>query len=252
MTLLEAMGVYKRFTGVLALNGIDLRIEQGETLGIIGPNGAGKTTLFNVISGNLRPERGRIIFRGECLTGLKPHEVCRKGLGRTFQIVQPFSGLTVLDNVAAGCLFGFNRRRRVKGLRSARESARELLHLGRLEAKENRLAGTLTLSERKRLEMIRALATGSDLLLLDEVMAGLTPTETDEMVGIIKEFRQRLGLTILLIEHNVRLVMGLSDRVVVLNYGEVIADGKPEAIIRDPIVVKAYLGESWAKRHCSA
>ncbi len=252
MTFLKVEGVHKFFAGIAALHGVDLDVERGETVGIIGPNGAGKTTLFNVISGNLRPDHGRIIFRGESLTGLKPHEICGRGLGRTFQLVQPFSNLSVLDNVAAGCLFGIKARNRLKGLGSAREKAMEFLHLGRLEGRERRLAGTLTLSERKRLEMIRALATGSDLILLDEVMAGLTPTETDEMVGIIKEFRQRLGLTILLIEHNVRLVMGLSHRVVVLNYGEVIAQGKPEAIIRDPIVVKAYLGESWAKRHCGA
>ena len=137
-------------------------------------------------------------------------------------------------------------------LKVAREKAKGLLSLGRLEGKENRLAEALTLSERKRLEMIRALATGSDLLLLDEVMAGLTPAETQEMIVIIKEFRQRLGLTILLIEHNVRLVMELSHRIVVLNYGEVIASGNPEAIIRDPVVIKAYLGEKWVKRYCSA
>jgi branched-chain amino acid transport system ATP-binding protein len=252
VTLLKVEGVVKQFSGVTALNGIDLHVDQGETLGIIGPNGAGKTTLFNVISGILRPEKGRVIFRGADLVGLMSHEICSKGLGRTFQIVQPFSRLTVLDNVAIGCLFGKKRETEVASLKVAREKAKGLLSLGRLEGKENRLAETLTLSERKRLEMIRALATGSDLLLLDEVMAGLTPAETQEMVGIIKEFRERLGLTLLIIEHNVRLVMGLSHRIVVLNYGEVIASGNPEAIIRDPVVIKAYLGEKWVKRYCSA
>ena len=252
MSLLKVEEIYKHFTGVAALHGVNLHVDQGETLGIIGPNGAGKTTLFNVISGILRPEGGRVIFRGMDLVGLKPHEICSKGLGRTFQIVQPFSRLTVLDNVAVGCLFGKKGETEVASLKVAREKAKGLLSLGRLEGKENRLAEALTLSERKRLEMIRALATGSDLLLLDEVMAGLTPAETQEMIGIIKEFRQRLGLTILLIEHNVRLVMGLSHRIVVLNYGEVIASGNPEAIIRDPVVIKAYLGEKWVKRYCSA
>jgi branched-chain amino acid transport system ATP-binding protein len=252
MSLLKVEGIYKHFTGIAALHGVNIHVDQGETLGIIGPNGAGKTTLFNVISGILRPERGRVIFRDTDLVGLKPHEICSKGLGRTFQIVQPFSRLTVLDNVAVGCLFGKKGETEVASLKAAREKADGLLSLGRLEGRENRLAETLTLSERKRLEMIRALATGSDLLLLDEVMAGLTPAETQEMIGIIKEFRQQLGLTILLIEHNVRLVMGLSDRIAVLNYGEVIASGDPEAIIRDPVVVKAYLGEKWAKRYCNA
>jgi branched-chain amino acid transport system ATP-binding protein len=250
--LLKIEGVVKQFSGITALNGIDLHVDQGQTLGIIGPNGAGKTTLFNVISGILRPEKGRVIFRGADLVGLMSHEICSKGLGRTFQIVQPFSRLTVLDNVAAGCLFGMRARTRVSSLKAAREMAAGLLSLGRLDGRENRLAETLTLSERKRLEMIRALATGSDLILLDEVMAGLTPTETQEMVGIIKEFRERLGLTLLIIEHNVRLVMGLSHRIVVLNYGEIIANASPETIIRDPVVIKAYLGEHWAKRHCGA
>jgi len=252
MSILEVEGVTKHFSGVTALDGVTLRVEERETVGIIGPNGAGKTTLFNVISGVYRPELGRVLFKGEDITGLRPDQICNRGLGRTFQIVQPFSHLSVLDNIAAGCLFGTNRAGNVGSLKTARKKAREFLSLGRLEGRENRLAGALTLSERKRLEMIRALATDSDVILLDEVMAGLTPTEADEMVGTIKAFRERLHLTILLIEHNVRLVMGLSDRVVVLDYGQVIADAKPQEVIRNPLVIKAYLGDHWAQRHCIA
>jgi branched-chain amino acid transport system ATP-binding protein len=250
MPILEVEGAVKRFSGVTALDRVTLRAEKGETLGIIGPNGAGKTTLFNVISGVYHPEEGRVLFRGEDVTGLRPDEICSRGLGRTFQIVQPFSHLTVLDNVAAGCLFGMKREEKAHSLKAARQIAKEFLSFGRLEGREQRLAGELNLSERKRLEMVRALATGSDVILLDEVMAGLTPPEAQEMIVTIKEFRERLHITILLIEHNVRLVVGLSHRIVVLDYGEVIASGRPEQVVQDPAVIKAYLGEHWVQRHC--
>ena len=252
MVVLEVEGVTKHFSGVTALDGVTLRVQQQETVGIIGPNGAGKTTLFNVVSGVCRPEKGRVLFRGKDVTGLRPDQICNRGLGRTFQIVQPFSHLSVLDNVATGCLFGTDGEDKAGSLKVAREKAREFLSLGRLEGRGKVLAGALTLSERKRLEMIRALATGADVILLDEVMAGLTPTEAHEMVNTIKAFRDRLRLTILLIEHNVRLVMGLSDRIVVLDYGQVIAEAMPEEVVRDPVVIKAYLGGRWAQRHCIA
>jgi len=249
MTILEAERVVKRFRGVTALNGLTLKVEQGETVGIIGPNGAGKTTLFNVISGVYRPENGRLTLKGENVTGLRPDEICARGLGRTFQIVQPFAQLSVLDNIATGCLFGMNRKNKPRSLAEARLKAREYLGLGHLEGKGHLLAGSLTLSERKRLEMTRALATGSDVILLDEVMAGLTPSEAEKMASTIREFRESLHLTVLLIEHNVRLVMGLSHRIVVLDYGEMIACGKPEEIASNPDVIKAYLGEEWVRRH---
>lgn len=252
MSLLRIERVVKRFGGLLALNHVSFQVDRGEILGIIGPNGAGKTTLFNVISGVDRPNKGKIIFRDADLVGLKPYEICNKGIARTFQIVQPFSRLTVLDNVAAGWLFGMKGETKHSSLGAARRAVAELLPLGRLAGLEHRLADTLTLSQRKRLEMVRALATGPDLLLLDEVMAGLTPSETEEMAGVIREFHQRLGLTILIIEHNIRLVLGLSHRIIVLNYGEVIAEGPPETVIQAPIVVKAYLGERWAKRYRGA
>jgi branched-chain amino acid transport system ATP-binding protein len=249
MPILKVDGALKRFSGVTALDRVFLQVEEEESVGIIGPNGAGKTTLFNVISGVHRPDEGRVLFRGEDVTGLRPDQICARGLGRTFQIVQPFSHLSVLDNVAAGCLFGMKREGKVRSLKAARQKAKEFLSFGRLEGREERPAEELTLSERKRLEMIRALATRSDVILLDEVMAGLTPTEAEEMVATIKEFRERLHLTILLIEHNVRLVTSLSHRIVVLDYGEVIAEGRPDEIVKNPAVIKAYLGEHWVKRH---
>lgn len=242
MPLLEIEQVSKRFGGVQALSGVTLEVEAGRLTGLIGPNGAGKTTLFNVISGIFPPDAGRIRFKGQDITGQTSHETCHRGIARTFQIVQPFARLSVVENVAVALLFG----RKGHGLsrRAAERQAERLLGYGKLAEKARRAAGTLTLSERKRLEMVRALATGPELLLLDEVLAGLTPQETEEMGEIIRKIQRELGLAILLIEHNMRAVMSLSERLVVLNYGVVIAHGPPEAVAHDPAVIKAYLGES--------
>ncbi len=245
MPILEVLDVSKSFGGVRALERVTLRVDEGHICGLIGPNGAGKTTLFNVISGIDAPEGGRVRFDETDLVGLPSHQVCRNGIARTFQIVQPFAEMSVLDNVAAGALFG-RRRDAHRSLEESRTVARRLLPLGRLEEKADRLAGTLTLSERKRLEMVRGLATGPRLLLLDEVMAGLTPVEAHEMIGLIKAIRQEFDLTILLIEHNVRLVMALANRVAVLNYGIIIAEGQPQEVVTNAEVIKAYLGERWA------
>ena len=245
MPILEVLEVSKSFGGLRALQRVTLRVEEGDICGLIGPNGAGKTTLFNVISGIYRPDEGRVHFQGTDLVGFPPHQVCRGGIARTSQIVQPFAGMSVLDNVAAGVLFGRHDGAR-RSLEEGRKAARRLLPFGKLESKGNMPAGTLTLSERKRLEMVRALATAPQLLLLDEVMAGLTPVEAEEMIGIIRAVRQEFDLTILLIEHNVRLVMKLANRVAVLNYGVVIAEGRPEHVVTNADVVKAYLGERWA------
>jgi branched-chain amino acid transport system ATP-binding protein len=243
VALLDVQQVSKRFGGIRALAGVTLEVEAGQVVGLIGPNGAGKTTLFNVISGVLRPDSGRVVFRGRDLTGRPPHAVCHAGIARTFQIVQPFSRLSVVDNVAAAYLFG----RRSAGARLRRSEAaaraRDLLQYGKLGPKASWPAGTLTLSERKRLEMVRALATGPELLLLDEVLAGLNPQETEEMTDIIRRLGRELGLALLLIEHNVRAVMTLSEQVVVLNYGTVIARGAPAAVASDPAVITAYLGD---------
>ena len=243
MALLDVQKVSKRFGGVRALSEVDFQVEPGELLGLIGPNGAGKTTLFHVISGVLRPDGGRVFFRGKDVTGFPPHALCHEGIARTFQIVQPFSRLSVVENVAAGFLFGRPRDGGRLGRKEAEARALELLEYGKLAPKARWPAGTLTLSERKRLEMVRALATGPELLLLDEVLAGLNPQETDEMAGIIGQLRRQLGLAIVLIEHNLRSVVTLCEEMVVLNYGTVIARGHPAAVSRDPSVIQAYLGD---------
>jgi branched-chain amino acid transport system ATP-binding protein len=243
MPLLELVDINKNFGGVRALDQVSLQVEAGAIVGLIGPNGSGKTTLFNIISGFLRPDAGQMRFNGTDLVGRKPHEICHQGIGRTFQLVQPFAALTVLDNVAAAALFGQQPRK--SSLRQARQAALRLLELGKLAVRADRLAGTLTLSERKRLEMLRALATGPRLLLLDEVMAGLMPSEAQEMMEVMRTLHRELGLTILLIEHMVKLVTDLSSGMVVLNFGKLIATGRPEEVLRHQEVVEAYLG----KRH---
>ncbi len=240
MPLLELSHVSKSFGGLRVLDGVDIQVERGEIFGLIGPNGAGKTTLFNVISGFLRPDGGRVLLRGEDLVGRRPHEICRRGVGRTFQLVQPFAEMTVLDNVVAGCLFG---RQPSASLEAARARARQLLALFKLEDTADQPAGRLTLSARKRLEIVRALGTGPEILLLDEVMAGLNPAESQEMVGIVRQVQAGLGLTLLIIEHNVKAVTGLSRRMAVLGQGVVIAVGEPAEVVVHPEVIKAYLGE---------
>lgn len=245
MPILEVEDVSKSFGGLRALQRVGLSVEPGAIAGLIGPNGAGKTTLFNVISGFDQPDGGRVRFDGTNLVGFPPHRVCRRGVARTFQLVQPFARMSVLDNVAAGALFGRGDGRR-RSLDVARQTAHRLLPLGRLDGKEAMPAESLTLSERKRLEMVRALATGPRLLLLDEVMAGLTPVEASETIGVIRAMRAEFNLTILLIEHNVRLVMELAQQVTVLNHGIVIASGPPAEVVTNADVVKAYLGERWA------
>ncbi len=249
MPLLEVERVVKEFGGVRALDGVDLDIEPGQVVGLIGPNGAGKTTLFNVISGVFPPTAGRVRFRGEVLAGLRPDQVCRRGIARTFQIVQPFARMTVAENVATAYLFGRRAGPRGVSRRAAVAQARDLLAYGKLADVPDRPAGALTLSQRKRLEMVRALAAEPELLLLDEVLAGLNPQETDELSAIIGQVRRQFGLAILIIEHNLRAVMALSETMVVLNYGTVIARGTPDAIAADEGVIRAYLGESRRRAH---
>ena len=234
--LLFINGVSKRFRGLVAVDRASCEVIKGEIFAVIGPNGAGKTTLFNIIAGALKPDEGTIAFQGERIDGLRPDEICRRGIARTFQIVRPFPALTVEDNVMIGALL------RTSDAARARAKVQDVMRQLDLFDKRTRIAKSLTLPDRKRLEVARALATDPKLLLLDEVMAGLRPTETDHMVQILKEINRDTGLTILLIEHVMRAVNALASRVLVLNHGAAIATGGPADVVRDPAVVQSYLG----------
>jgi branched-chain amino acid transport system ATP-binding protein len=234
--LLSLQGVSKRFRGLVAVDAVSFDVAAGQLFAIIGPNGAGKTTLFNMIAGAIAPDAGLISFAGEAIGGLPPDAICRRGIGRTFQIVRPFPALTVQDNVLVGALL------HSRDVAKARERARDFLRRLDLFDQRHRIAATLTLPDRKRLEVARALATEPKLLLLDEVMAGLRPTESDRMVAILRALNRESGLTIVLIEHVMRAVMALASSVLVLDHGIAIAQGQPETIVRDPAVVKSYLG----------
>ena len=238
MSLLELKRVSKNFGGLKAVSQVSFDLEEGEILGIIGPNGAGKTTLFNTITGFYKADDGEVWFEGERLIDLKPHQICKKGMVRTFQIVKPFLELTVLENVVVAAL------NRTKQVQEATGKAFETIEFVGLKDKVDTLATGLTLPHRKRLELARVLATEPKLLLLDEVMAGLTPTEVDDLIRLLKEVNKK-GITILLIEHVMRGVMALSKRVVVLNYGEKIAEGVPEEVVKNRQVIEAYLGEEF-------
>ena len=237
MPKLVVHDVVKTFRGLRAVDGASFEVPEHGIVALIGPNGAGKTTLFNVIAGVFAPDQGEVRWDGKQLNGLRPDEVCSLGVGRTFQIVRPFMGLTVLENVTVGALRWASTADEAK-----RESGAILERLG-LAAKADLQASTLTLPERKCLEVARALATRPRLLLLDEVMAGLRPTETEQMVRVFRELHRERELTILLIEHVMRAVMALSHDVVVLRQGRVIAHGAPEQVVRDPAVLECYLGE---------
>jgi branched-chain amino acid transport system ATP-binding protein len=234
--LLSLDDVSKRFRGLVAVDRLGFEIEQGSIFAVIGPNGAGKTTLFNMIAGVFAPDGGTITFANERIDGLTPDQICRRGVGRTFQIVRPFPALSVEDNVIVGALL---HRHDVV---AARAHAHDVLRRLELYDKRAQRASALTLPDRKRLEMARALATDPKLLLLDEVMAGLRPTETDRIVEILKELNRDTGLTILLIEHVMRAVMALAARVLVMHHGAAIAQGAPGEVVRDRAVIDSYLG----------
>jgi branched-chain amino acid transport system ATP-binding protein len=235
-TLLSLERVSKRFRGLVAVDGVSFAVPEGSIFAVIGPNGAGKTTLFNMIAGAMAPDEGAITFAGEPITGLTPDAVCRRGIARTFQLVRPFPALSVQDNVIIGALLHRH------DVAAARDHAQNLLRRFDLFDRRHRPASSLTLPDRKRLEVLRALATGPKLLLLDEVVAGLRPTEVDRLVAVLRDLNRESGLTILMIEHVMRAVMALAERVVVLDHGTVVAQGTPDEVVRDPAVVQSYLG----------
>ena len=236
--ILQIQNVSKRFGGLQALSHVTFDLPRTEILGLIGPNGAGKTTLFNCINGVYPPEEGKVLFLGEDITGWKPYRVAHKGLARTHQIVQPLEELTVLQNIMAGSCYGHEQR----PLDEAREIADEVLAFVGLTERRDELAASLNVAQKKRLELARALAARPHLLLLDEVLAGLNPTEIGEMVEVVRGIRDQ-GVTILIIEHVMHALMNVSDRVIVLDYGEQIAEGTPDEIANDPRVIEAYLGD---------
>jgi branched-chain amino acid transport system ATP-binding protein len=235
--MLEARRLSKSFRGLRAVKDASFEVARGAIHALIGPNGAGKTTIFNMVAGVYAPDAGEIVFEGRRIDGLRPDQVCAAGIGRTFQIVKPFAGLSVLDNVIVGALH------RERSMAAARAHAHSVLKTLGLEGKASAPASSLTLPDRKRLEVARALATRPRLLLLDEVMAGLRPTETDQMVQVFRELNRAEGLTILLIEHVMRAVMALAGHIGVLHHGELIARGTPQEVVRDPAVLECYLGE---------
>jgi branched-chain amino acid transport system ATP-binding protein len=240
--MLTIDGVTKNFGGIRALDDVSLYVERGEILGLIGPNGAGKTTLFNVVSGFYKPDKGRVIFEGIEITGWRPHKICELGIARTFQIVKPIETLSVIDNVVVAKLF--NTREASYKKRDVIDESYELLRFVNLDGKAHLMPKELTMVEQRRLELARALATEPKLLLLDEVLAGLTPLETEAMLSKIKEVNKK-GVTIIMVEHVIRAVMEIADRIAVLHYGRKIAEGTPEKVANDPKVKEAYLGEEY-------
>jgi branched-chain amino acid transport system ATP-binding protein len=237
--ILEVRSVSKAFGGLMAVSNVSFEMRPGEIVGLIGPNGAGKTTLFNVISGYYAPTRGQVLFAGHDVSGKPPYALAARGIGRTFQVVKPFAGLSVMENVVVAALLRHPRRR------DAEEHARGVLELTGLADRADQAAASLTLAGRKRLEISKALALEPTFLLLDEVVAGLNPTEVDRTVELILALRGR-GITILIVEHIMRVIMRISDRLVVLNFGEKIAEGSPAEVASNRAVVEAYLGEARA------
>ena len=237
--LLELNGLSKRFGGVQAVEDLSFGVHSGEIVGLIGPNGAGKSTAFNLINGVVKPDRGKVTFDGEDITGLRPDRVAKRGIARAHQIVQPLLGMTVMENCLVGACFG----RENLSAAAAEEPVREAAALTGLTDRLDDLAGRLTTAGKKRLELARALSARPRILLLDEVLAGLNPTETEGMIAVLRRIQER-GIAMLMVEHVMRVVMSLSDRIVVMHVGRKLAEGRPREIAENPDVIKAYLGDA--------
>jgi len=236
--ILQVKKVSKSFGGLKAVNQVSFEVQEKEIIGLIGPNGAGKTTLFNLITGFLKPDEGHIYFQGQDITNLKPHRICQLGIGRTFQIVRPLSNLTVLENIVTAALLHYNN------YKEAKEYAIHIAQITGLANEVNKIASEIPLAYKKRLGFAQALATGARLVLLDEVAAGLTPTEADNFLSIIRELNLE-GLTIIMVEHVMRAVMNVAHRILVLDHGELIAQGIPDEVTKNEKVIKAYLGNQY-------